>query len=254
MFIFRRKKQYHLKQNKATAVGSIGLFLLSIIVILGFRWALYEPFVIPSGSMIPNLLIHDHILVEKFAYGVRIPFTKKWLSKTDLPGRGEVVVFFSVEHDNIFMVKRVIALPGDTVEYRKDGVLLINDRELSFVPYKESESDRYYFVDEKDLYAAKNDYLFFVENNDSTQYRTLLRKNGHRWTEAKVKVPDGHIFVMGDNRDNSRDSRFWGFLPITHLVGRAKWVWLSCQETLEAVPFLCDPAQIRWRRFFHTIQ
>ncbi|NJM10246.1 MAG: signal peptidase I [Bdellovibrionaceae bacterium] len=110
-------------KKKAKFGEGLGSFLLAVTAILAFRWMLFEPYVIPSGSMIPTLLIHDHILVSKFSYGVRIPFTKKWLFKSSDPKRGDIVVFRSVEDNGYFMIKRVVGLPGDKIEVDSEGYL-----------------------------------------------------------------------------------------------------------------------------------
>lgn len=187
-------------------------FLFAILALLAVRWALFEPYVIPSGSMIPTLLIHDHIMVNKLAYGIRLPFTSQWLMHFASPQRGEVVIFRSVEDDNFFMVKRVVGLAGDHMVFTEDGQLMVNGKP------------------------------------DPGPKSSWGMTPGEEWT-----VPAGHIFVMGDNRDNSRDSRSWGPLPLSHLLGRAMFVWLSCEETLPEAPYLCDPSTLRWARFFHRI-
>src|ERR1700729_3545582 len=118
------------KKGKAKFGEGLGSFLLAVAAILAFRWALFEPYVIPSGSMIPTLLIHDHILVSKFAYGLRIPFTKVWMFRGEEPKRGDIVVFRSVEDSGYFMIKRVVGLPGDQVEIEPEGYVKINGEKL----------------------------------------------------------------------------------------------------------------------------
>src|SRR5687768_52182 len=102
-------------KKKAKFGEGLGSFTLAVLAILAFRWLLFEPYVIPSGSMIPTLLVHDHILVNKLAYGVRVPFTSKWLIKTADPKRGDIVVFRAVDDQGYFMIKRVVGVPGDTI-------------------------------------------------------------------------------------------------------------------------------------------
>ena len=116
------------KDLRATWSMALKGFLLPFLIILGFRWALFEPYVIPSGSMIPNLLIHDYILVNKFAYGFRLPFTYNYLFSWSHPKRGEVIVFRNVGAEDYFLVKRVVGLPGDTISYSSNGELVINNQ------------------------------------------------------------------------------------------------------------------------------
>ncbi len=246
--------------KKAKFGEGLGSFFLAVLAILAFRWLLFEPYVIPSGSMIPTLLIHDHILVNKFAYGVRVPFTSKWLFKNQDPKRGDIVVFRAVNDEGYFMIKRVVGLPGDTIEVDQDGYLKVNGQRLETTPLTitaEAESQKpYYPVKEPDLgdEAHYDDFQFFEENLNGVTHRAMLTKEAMRFFDRPVTVPDGHFFCMGDNRDNSKDSRFWGALPRENLLGKALFVWLSCDETLPYLPFLCNPLKLRWGRFFHGLK
>ncbi len=235
--------------KKASLSKSVGLFILALGSFLALRWGLFEPFVIPSGSMIPTLLINDHILVSKYTFGVRLPFSSIWLSAPHLPQRGDVVVFRSVEQDDYYLIKRVVGLPGDKVEFTTDGDLRINDQ---LVPKDEvawaSELGRTELQDEPENYKLLNETL------GEHRHQVLLEKNGFRYTETGHVVSENHLFLMGDNRDRSRDSRFWGELPTERLLGQARWVWLSCSETVSNINFLCDPRHIRWQRTFHRIE
>lgn len=245
----------HSVSRKGTWPQALGSFAVSIAMILGFRWAFFEPYVIPSGSMIPTLLVHDHILVNKFAYGLRVPFTKTWILRFSGPSRGDVVVFNSVEERGVFMVKRVVGLPGDVVESADDGTLLINGKPLPRVP-----------LDEAAQLATTNGWSnpkatdFLDENtieNETLGDRAhvVARSKSKRWlAEGPFKVPEGHLFMMGDNRDNSRDSREWGSLPADHVLGRASVIWLSCEETLKQAAQVCDPQTLRWRRMFQSVR
>ena len=249
---------------KPAKVGnSFASFVGAILAILAFRWLLFEPFVIPSGSMIPTLLIHDHILVSKSAYGVRIPFTKTWLLDFGGPKRGDVVVFKSLE-GSYFMIKRVIGLPGDKIEMREDGQVLVNGQpfELKPLPVTDDLASQapYYEANEGDLQGPVSNFDFFEEKAGNHIHRILLTKDmprmGYRYAAFGngFTVPPDEYFAMGDNRDNSRDSRYWGPLPKDYLMGKALFIWLSCEETLPYIPFICNPLTLRWKRFFHVLE
>lgn len=247
------------KMNRRASFGrSLLSFVLAILVILTLRWGVAEPYVIPSGSMIPTLLIHDHILVNKLAFGLRVPFTKKWLVQFGAPDRGDVVVFRSVEDDSFYMIKRVVGLPGDKVAVNEDAQLLINGEPVTAraLGLKSETDDQgsYYRVSAFDVGGEISSFDFFEEKLGEAPHRIMQTIGGYRWPEEPYEVPAGHVFLMGDNRDNSRDSRVWGSLPMENLLGRASLVWLSCTQTLETAPFLCDPAQLRWKRLFHFIR
>lgn len=243
--------------KKAKFGEGIGSFTFAVLAILAFRWLLFEPYVIPSGSMIPTLLIHDHILVNKFAYSIRIPWTKQPLVEMNQPKRGDIVVFRSVDDDGYFMIKRVVGLPGDTIEVDPDGYLKINGEKLDarILPVSEDSASQkpYYPVKESDINGSYSEFDFIEENLLGVVHRSLLTKGAPRYFDRPVKVPDGQYFVMGDNRDNSKDSRYWGSLPKEHLLGKALFVWLSCEDTLPYLPFLCNPLKLRWGRFFHGL-
>lgn len=244
--------------RRATLAGSLLSFFGAIFLILVLRWIVAEPYVIPSGSMIPSLLIHDHILVNKFAFGLRVPFTKRWIVKFSYPNRGDVVVFRSLEDESLYMIKRVIGLPGDLIRVDEKGQVIVNGIPLkSLVLEKPQFGDPktfFYSLTAEDIGGDPSGFEFYEETLGDRTHIGMLISNSYRWSESEVEVPAGHIFVMGDNRDNSRDSRIWGTLPFENLLGRASFVWLSCTETLVTAPFVCDPAKIRWRRFFHIIQ
>ena len=231
----------------------MGSFWGIVFLILSIRWLFIEPFVIPSGSMIPGLLVHDHIVVNKFEYGIRYPFTSRFLWQKKIPKRGDVVVFRSVE-DRRFMIKRVIGLPGDEVFLDEEGQVWINDEQLPRSLIKNPETGgKFYALSERSLMARYEDYNFFREITPRHEYRVIYRKADFRLDSQIYKIPEGHVFVMGDNRDNSRDSRYFGVLPLSRVMGRAFGIWLSCEETLPVVSFLCNPLELRWKRFFKKI-
>jgi signal peptidase I len=236
------------RRRKGSLLRSLSLLLIAILAMLTARWLFFEPYVIPSGSMIPNLLIHDHILVNKMAFGVRVPFEKTWLIGPFLPHRGEIVVFRAVENEKMFMVKRVIGLPGDRIRYTKDGELFINDE--STLREREQKPDSHWTEDELgDLVEALE---FRHDEIGNHKFTSLLRYQMPR-SEYTTTVPAGRIFFMGDNRDSSRDSRSWGTAPVENLLGEALFVWLSCTDMLPDAPFVCDPNKLRWWRFLKDV-
>lgn len=246
------------KNKKASFGQSAFSFTGAILAVLAVRWLLFEPYVIPSGSMIPTLLVNDHILVNKLAFGVRYPFTKKWLIEFDKPKRGDIVVFRSVDDDSYFMIKRVVGVPGDVVEYSEAGQLIINSEPVPHEPLPDQSSPEvqkpFYSVSAEDVGNEFAQVDFFKEQLGEKTFRSLLAKDAYRWRVPAITIPEGKIFMMGDNRDNSKDSRSWGELPVENVLGRAMFVWLSCQETVPVVTFLCNPLTVRWRRFFYGIE
>lgn len=236
-------------------IASVVSFLSAVLIILSIRWIFFEPFVIPSGSMIPSLLIHDHILVLKAAYGIRVPFTQFYIYEYNQPKRGDVVVFRSVEKDDMIMIKRVAGMPGDTVEISEEGFLKINGEKVKVDLYPDPQANQspFYKVSEIDVDGPFSHFSMYRQELGEHDHRILLRKDEYRMATGKFEVPQDHYFMMGDNRDNSRDSRYWGPLPKNQLLGKALFVWLSCEETLPFLNFLCNPLTLRWKRFGHII-
>lgn len=239
------------KSKKAGVVSSFGSFFLALLLAFSIRWILFEAYVIPSGSMLPSLLINDHIFVNKYIYGIRLPFSKIWLTKFKEPSKGEVVVFKFPEDEDIYFIKRVVATPGDRIKY-ENGVLSINDQEIERkLPSSSASLD---MISEEDLRGKNDEYVHFEESIGGHNFDILLRRGEVHDGVVPTVVPPNKLFVMGDNRDNSNDSRYWGFVPIENVIGRAMFVWLSCEKTFKGrMDFLCEPSSIRWSRFFHSI-
>ncbi|MEO1483114.1 MAG: signal peptidase I [Myxococcota bacterium] len=197
---------------------------VAVLVALLLRAFVLEAFKIPSGSMIPTLSIGDQIFVNKMVYGIRIPFTSIRLIDFSEPKRGEVIVFICPCPDHVDFIKRVVALPGDTVEVR-DSVVYINGDPL---PRTGGESISYWDrTEDGRWYEARA--VRYTERNGDIEYDVLLDEGADRSFDdfgPKV-VPDGEVFVMGDNRDHSWDSRAWGGVPLSNVLGRSMFVWWS---------------------------
>jgi signal peptidase I len=213
-------------------------FFPVILVVFILRSFLFEPFRIPSGSMIPTLLVGDLILVNKFSYGIRLPILNQKVIDIGNPERGDVMVFRYPLNPSEDYVKRVIGLPGDTITY-KNKQLTINDKVVS----KEATTDFYdadrvsyskQFVET--LPSARGNVAHMILQNDESA-GVMQQLDGFvgrqycsysdGYTTVTCKVPQGFYFMMGDNRDNSADSRFWGLVPDQNIVGRAILIWMN---------------------------
>lgn len=207
------------------AVRSIGP---AVAVALAIRAFLFEPFSIPSGSMLPTLQIGDYVVVTKFAYGVRIPFTNEMLWQRGVPERGDVVVFERPTPPAENLIKRVIGLPGETVKI-ENGVVWIDGvkqpRELLETAHPIDDYDeriRRWVATRADLYVEQ-----LAQLDGDTHAHYVLEQVRGRSPEGPFRVPEGHVLVLGDNRDNSADSRVWGFVPLGHVRGRADVIGFS---------------------------
>ncbi len=192
-------------------------FFPVILVVFLLRSFIVEPFRIPSGSMLPNLHIGDFILVNKFNYGIRLPVVNKKVIAISSPERGDVMVFRFPHDPSINFIKRVVGLPGDKIEY-KEKRLHINGVPVPLNPKAESDFQEV----SQNIYPGKR----FVETFGSNSHEIIVDPN-KRTTETSYSVPEGHYFVMGDNRDHSNDSRYWGFVPEGNIIGKAFFIWFS---------------------------
>ena len=210
-----------------------GLFPVIIAVFL-LRSFLFEPFKIPSGSMIPTLQVGDLILVNKFHYGVRLPVINLKISEGTAPQRGDVMVFRYPPKPSVDYIKRVVGLPGDEVAYANKR-LTINGKPVSTTQLPEffdTDVSRYFPQYEEQLGEGKHSLLNDDSRRGGISEAEVMdfpnRQNCRYSVEGMVcKVPEGHYFMMGDNRDNSLDSRYWGFVPDKNIVGRAFFVWMN---------------------------
>lgn len=246
-------------------------FFPILAVVLIVRSFLIEPFNIPSSSMVPTLYTGDFIAVNKFAYGLRLPLTYNKIMDTGTPEHGDVMVFRFPENPNIYYIKRVIGLPGDTVSYN-NGVLSINGEEVSTQPAtyeansvligqlfpsgktetgevitpeqaeamgREDEAHASYY---QEVQGEHSHLARYIEGVNSAQYAPFLQatspevvtSQGEQWS---IKVPESQYFVMGDNRDHSADGRFWGFVPDKNLAGKAVYIWMHKEPGIKIPSF-----------------
>ena len=212
-----------------------GLFPVILVVFL-LRSFLFEPFKIPSGSMMPTLLVGDLILVNKFHYGIRLPVVNKKIVENHDPERGDVMVFRFPKDPSIDYIKRVVGIPGDEVVFRNQQ-LFLNGQPVETKPspppgFYDEEARRYSPEFTERLGNIEHGILInpqstpFFGGQDGNQFP--FRENCRYSADGVAcKVPAGHYFMMGDNRDNSLDSRYWGFVPDENIVGKAFYVWMN---------------------------
>lgn len=214
-------------------------FFPVILVVFCLRSFLVEPFKIPSSSMVPTLHVGDFILVNRYTYGLRLPIVNKKIVEVGQPQRGDVMVFHFPNDPAIDYIKRVIALPGDTLVYR-DKKLWLNGVEQT-----QKRGEDYNFLESGLNFVHTEQYQ---ENLDGRDHAVLLNPEmpsvhlanvdafpnhescSYSVEEMRCTVPAGHYFMMGDNRDNSRDSRYWGFVPDDMIVGKAFFIWMNFGE------------------------
>jgi len=233
---------------RGTWPQALRTFFLPIVIVVGVRWLVVEPFVIPSGSMIPTLLVHDHIVVNKFRFGIKLPFGNMFLLQWGHPRRGDVVVFRYPENPEVFYVKRVVAIAGDHLEVL-DGDLVVNGKIISQTPLPRDVVMKNVSFEEGFEYFLENSLDTSTSEPHVVRYRNKASSFFH-----SITVPPDSFFAMGDNRDQSSDSRFWGYVPEQNLVGSVTYIWLACGQTLQSAAFICDPQTIRWSRIGLKIQ
>lgn len=233
VFVFRKRRTVDAKEPWWVEYGAS--FFPVILVVFVLRSFIVEPFKIPSGSMIPTLLVGDFILVNKYTYGIRLPVANLKIIDINSPQRGDVMVFRYPEDPSLDYIKRVVGLPGDKVAYQNKR-LTING-----LPVAVEEVEDYLHPER--LYYSQQ----FVEKLGEKEHRMLNDQDAPAFIPHPAQfpnrencsynsagvictVPPGEYFVMGDNRDNSRDSRFWGFVPEENIVGKAFFIWLNFSD------------------------
>jgi signal peptidase I len=204
------------EQKEPVVVEYARSFFPIILIVLVIRSFIAEPFRIPSASMLPTLHIGDFILVNKFAYGIRLPVLNNKVVEVGKPERGDVFVFRFPKNPKIDYIKRVIGLPGDKIGYFNKTVYINGEAVEQEVKPKDIS-----------LSGLVPEHVTLLSEKLDGKQHDLLLDPDRRIVEGEMLVPEGHYFAMGDNRDNSNDSRFWGAVPEENLVGKAFFIWMS---------------------------
>jgi signal peptidase I len=210
-------------------------FFPVILFVFVLRSFLVEPFRIPSGSMLPTLQSGDLILVNKYDYGLRLPVIDKKVMDIGSPQRGDVIVFRYPVDPTVDYIKRVVGVPGDEIDYI-DKRLYVNGKEVTNQRDGDYyEPDRVSYVSQFDEKLGPVDHKILMDGSSAQEYSPIWQfphmdacqydRHG-----VRCKVPEGHYFAMGDNRDNSADSRYWGFVPDSNIIGKAFFIWMNFSE------------------------
>ena len=214
-------RKAHAKETfSVRATEQVGSFFPVLVFVLVIRTFVFEPFRIPSSSMMPTLLTGDFIYVNKFAYGLKVPVLHDTIIEVGKPKRGDIIVFRFPDDQSVDYIKRVVGLPGDKILYdTRKKKLYINgkpvEQELEGVYKGLTDRSSDSRLIKKFELLGEEKHMMFTQNNKYPPFEI-----------TETIVPKGHYFAMGDNRDNSSDSRFWGFVPERNLVGRAVFIWM----------------------------
>ena len=226
--------------------------VLALVTIL--RSFMFEPFQIPSGSMEPTLRVGDFLVVNKFNYGIKDPIWQKTLIENGHPPRGDIIVFKAPPQPHVDYIKRVVGIGGDTVKYdmaTQSLTVISKDGTVNVFKYENAKpnADFFYHGEMQVEKTEVGNVTHQILNNPSPfNYAPYFFKQEGQ-TDGEWVVPEGHYFVMGDNRDNSEDSRFWGFVPEQNIVGKATFIWLSLDKKPNEFP-----KGLRFDRMFTSIQ
>ena len=222
----RQKVPYDIEKEPLLVEYAHSFFPVVLIVFL-LRSFIAEPFRIPSASMMPTLLVGDFILVNKFTYGIRIPIINKKVIELSQPRRGDIVVFRYPKNPEVDYIKRLVGLPHDKISYI-DKRLTVNGQ-----PIPETALGSFQGVGQgQDMTGA----ALFLENLTGVEHQ-ILNRDGVTSVEFTYTVPEGQYFMMGDNRDNSNDSRYWGTVPEENLVGKEFFIWMNWDLQNKGIDF-----------------
>lgn len=225
--LFAKPRKSAGKTSEPVVVEYAKSFFPVLAIVLVLRSFLVEPFQIPSGSMIPTLEVGDFILVNKYHYGLRLPVVGTKIVSNNDPERGDVMVFIP-PHDSNYFIKRVVGLPGDRIEYQNKQ-LIINGEPVAIEPLET--------VQVETAGGMRQGRLFSEQLGDSAHFAQIVTDGSRRPLRNSWVVPPGHYFMMGDNRDNSADSRDWGPVPEENIVGKAFAIWMHKEPGLNLPSF-----------------
>jgi signal peptidase I len=227
LLILKSRNEVFDEDKEPVLVEYARSFFPVVFIVLCLRSFIAEPFRIPSGSMMPTLLVGDFLLVNKFTYGIRLPVINKKIIEVNKPKHGDIVVFRFPKDPTVDYIKRIIGLPGDKVSYHNKQ-LLINGK-----PAAQVSLGRYQGVGQG---AEMTGSEHLAENLDGVEHSILVRQ-GAISAEGDYIIPEGSYFVMGDNRDNSNDGRYWGVVPEANLVGKAFFIWMNWDLDNKGIDF-----------------
>lgn len=226
---------------------NIILLIVAFVFVFSIKSAVVEPYKIPSGSMIPTLFVGDHIFVNKLAYGLRVPLSDwfgngNYITRWSQPDRGDIIVFRFPKNMSQFYIKRVVGLPGDEIEVR-DKIIFVNGNKFERRPVDAALAEaNFSALAEPERYSTNNIEMYYESiptAGAAAREHLMMTDKNHYIGEShpRTRVPPGSYFVMGDNRDFSNDSRFWGFVPLENITGRASMIWLSFWPDFQQMKF-----------------